>query len=162
MKKLLFVLPFLLFACKTSINPKNQSFYCKINGQEFIPEKDNSPIGGVGSSPLKISRDTQNGWFSIYSWNTPIFIGLTLKVPTNATLEIKDYILGSDLKESKAYFTNNSTLPVSDYLISSSGKITITKIEGTKFWGTFEFKTKDTKTNQEYVVSEGQLNNLSF
>ena len=131
MKKLLFALPFLLFACKTRINPDKQAFYCKVNGEVFIPEKDTSPFGGVGSSPLKVSIDTQNGWFSIYSRNSPIFIGLTIKTPASTTLELKDYILGNDLKDSRAYFTYDSTLPVSDYLISSSGRISITKIEGT-------------------------------
>ncbi len=158
MKKLIFILPFILFACKKNINPSKQAFYCKINGKEFIPEKDNSPIGGVGSSPLKISWDKQNGWFSIYAVNTPEFVGLTIKLLPNEPIIMTEYLLSNDLKGSKGYYSYDNT----EDIISSSGKIIITKIESTKFWGTFEFKTKSLKTNQEYTISEGQFNNLSF
>ena len=79
-KYLILLLPFIFFACKKTINPKKEAFYCKINGKEFIPEIDKSPIGGVGSNPLKISWDKINGWFYINALNRPNFVGIIIKL----------------------------------------------------------------------------------
>jgi hypothetical protein len=161
-KYLIFLLPFILFACfKKTINPKKEAFYCKVNGKEFVPEVDKSPIGGIGSSPLKISWDGVNGWYYISALNRPQYVSIFIKLPSNQPISVGEYILGNDLKGSKGYYTFDYSAPVSEYLISSTGKVTITKVEGVKIWGTFEFRVKDNKQNIEYIISDGQLNELS-
>ena len=125
MKKLLFALPFLLFACKTRINPEKQAFYCKVNGEVFIPEKDSSPFGGVGSSPLKVSYDTQYNWMYISAWNKSEYVSLKIKLNPNEEISIKEYLLTDDIKNSTGTYSYNSTASASerDYLKSTSGKI---------------------------------------
>jgi hypothetical protein len=163
-KYLIFLLPFILYACfKKTINPKKEAFYCKINGKEFIPEVDKSPIGGVGSSPLKVSWDRANGWVYISAWNRPDYVSLSIKLKNpNEELSVKEYMFSNNLKNSTGIYTYNSTSSNPDDLISSSGKIVITKIVGGAIWGTFEFKTKSIKTNQEYTITEGQFNELRY
>ena len=161
-KYLIFLLPFIFFACKKTINPKKEAFYCKINGKEFIPEVDKSPIGGVGSSPLKISWDRTNGWFYINALNRPNFIGIIIKLAPNQDIVEREYLLTNDLKGSKGYYSPDSSAPTTEDLISTTGKVIITKIEGTTIWGTFEFNVKSSKTNQEYTITEGQFNELRY
>ena len=161
-KYLIFAIPFLFFGCKTKIDPKKEAFYCKINGKEFIPEVDKSPIGGVGSSPLKISWDRTNGWFYINALNRPNFIGVIIKLSPNQDIVEGEYLLSNDLKGSKGYYSPDSSAPSPEDLISASGKVIITKIVGTTIWGTFEFKTKSIKISQEYSITEGQFNELRY
>ncbi len=161
-KYLIFILPFVLFACEKAINSKKEAFYCKINGKDFVPEVDKSPIGGVGSNPLKISWDRTNGWLYINALNRPNFIGIIIKLSPNQDISEGEYLLTNDLKGSKGYYSPESSAPSTEDLISLSGKLTITKIEGTTIWGTFEFKVKSIKTNQEYSISEGQFNELRY
>jgi hypothetical protein len=163
-KYLIFLLPFIFFACKKTINPKKEAFYCKINGKDFIPEVDKSPIGGVGSSPLKISWDRTNGWLYIDALNRPENVSLYLKLNPNEEITVKEYSLENDLKKSTGNYYYNILAEPQDKerLLSTTGKVIITKIEGTTIWGTFEFKTKSTKTNQEYTISEGQFNELRY
>lgn len=144
------------------INPKNEPFYCKINGKQFIPETDNSPIGGVGSTPLKVEWDKVNSWFYITALNTPNYVALIIKLPQNETIKVGEYLLGNDLKGTKASYSYNSSSPISEYVVSYSGKIIVTKVEGTLISGTFDFKTKSVKTNTEFDITEGQFNNLRY
>ena len=161
-KYLIFSIPFLFFGCKTKINPKKESFYCKINGKEFIPEVDKSPVGGVGSSPLKIEWDKVNNWFYISALNTPNYISIKIKLPSNESISLGEFIIGSSMNSTKATYAFDSSGPVSEYLLSTSGKVIITKIVGTSIWGSFEFKTKNSKTNTEYNITEGQINELRY
>ena len=161
-KHLIFAIPFLFFGCKTKIDPKKEAFYCKINGKEFIPEVDKSPIGGVGSSPLKISWDRTNGGFYISALNRPNFVGIIIKLSPNQDIVEGEYLLSNDLKGSKGYYSPDSSAPSPEDLISASGKVIITKIVGTTIWGTFEFKTKSIKISQEYSITEGQFNELRY
>jgi hypothetical protein len=163
-KYLIFLLPFIFFACKKTINPKKEAFYCKINGKDFIPEVDKSPIGGVGSSPLEVEWDRQNGWFYISALNRPQYISIKIKLPPNISISTGEYIFSDIPNITKATYSYNSTAELKDkeFLNSSSGKVIITKIVGGTIWGTFEFKTKSIKTNQEYTITEGQFNELRY
>ncbi|RYU93090.1 hypothetical protein [Emticicia agri] len=48
-----------------SLLPKEE-FFCRVNGEKFRPEKDDSPVGGIGSDPLKVSWNRQSKNLSIY------------------------------------------------------------------------------------------------
>ena len=163
-KYLIFAIPFLFFGCKTKIEPKKEAFYCKINGKEFIPEVDKSPIGGIGASPLEVEWDRQNGWFYISALNRPQYVSIKIKLPPNISISTGEYIFSDITNVTKATYSYNSTAELKDkeFLNSTSGKIIITKIVGTTIWGTFEFKTKSIKTNQEYSITEGQFNESRY
>jgi Family of unknown function (DUF6252) len=165
MKNILIIIIFSTFfaGCgwfKPATPPK--VFYCKINGVEFVPELDNSPIGGVGSSPLKVNRDLVNGWFYIQAVNRPNYVSLRIKLPPNTDLTTGEYNLKTELNSSSGVYSYNSTSSQSEYLNSTSGKLIITKIEGTTIWGTFEFSTKSTKTNTDYIISKGEIIALRY
>ena len=163
-KHLIFAIPFLFFGCKTKIDPKKEAFYCKINGKEFIPEVDKSPIGGIGASPLKISWDRTNGWLYINALNRPQWVGISIKLLPNVEISEGEYTLASNIKTSTGDYYYNTLAEPQDIerLLSTSGKVIITKIVGTTIWGTFEFKTKSIKTNQEYSITEGQFNESRY
>ena len=165
MKKLFLVLAinYLALSCDR-INPKTEPFYCKINGKKFIPETDNSPFGGIGSSPLKISRDLQYGWLYIEALNRPQSVSISIKLDANEVISVKEYILSNDIKTSTGsyYYDILASSKDRERLLSSTGKINITKIEGKKIWGTFEFKTKSTKINQEFDITDGRINGISY
>jgi hypothetical protein len=147
---------------KKAVTPK--PFYCKINGVDFIPEVDNSPIGGVGASPLKISFNSSNNSFTIFATNKPRFVGLSLIISNLNEIKVKEYILSDKLIESKGSFAYdiNPSSGLTDFLYSTSGKLTITKKENTTIWGTFEFVTKSSINNTEYKITNGEFNALRY
>jgi hypothetical protein len=142
-----------------SLGPE-EKFFCKINGEKFRPDKDNSPIGGWGSNPIRIEFDKENGWLAIFVRNIPNSISIITQIPKEDGLLEKEYLLSNDLTKSKAYYNLNFAEENFKELISESGKFTITKIEGYNIWGTFEFVCRDSITKKDYKITEGEFNNL--
>ncbi|UBM58100.1 hypothetical protein LAG90_14940 [Marinilongibacter aquaticus] len=165
MKKVLFTLIFSLAlqSCDwiKSLGPE-ETFFCKINGQKFRPDKDNSPIGGWGSKPLSAVWNTDSGRLFIYARNSPKVITLTL-IFDNPILHVRNFELGLDTGISRGQFTpeNQYDKPVRSN-ISLSGKASIKKMENYKISGTFEFVCKDSTNNKEYCITEGEFNKLSY
>lgn len=144
-----------------SLKPK-ETFYCKVNGEKFRPEKDNSPIGGIGSDPLRVQFNKDNGTLFISVRDSPKEISLII-LTAQTTLKVSDYLLSDDISKSKAYFTpDNSADKVPEDIISNSGTFKITKIDGYNLSGTFEFTCKSAKTGKEYKITDGQFNDISY
>ena len=144
-----------------SLKPK-ETFYCKVNGEKFRPDKDNSPIGGIGSDPLRVQFDKENGWLSILVRKLPNSMTLIIKVAPNETLKLDDFLFTNDVKLSKAYYNLNYAEQNAVALISQSGTFKITKIDGYNLSGTFEFTCKSAKTGKEYKITDGQFNDISY
>lgn len=146
-----------------SLKPK-ETFYCKVNGDKFRPDKDTSPIGGIGSNPLRVSFDKEKGWLYIDVRNTPKLISIALKLDYNEYPMIKDYQLSKNTSNSNAiYYPDYAALPtIREQLFSDSGVFRITKIDGYNLSGTFEFTCKSAKTGIEYKITDGEFNDISY
>ncbi|RYU93218.1 DUF6252 family protein [Emticicia agri] len=156
-------LAFTLTGCSfiKSLKPK-ETFFCKVNGEKFKPDKDTSPVGSIGSDPLSVQFDRTNGWFSIVVRKVPNAISLIIKVIPNEPLELKEYKLSDNTQQSKAYYNLNYAEQYSEALISNSGIFRITKIDGYNLSGTFEFICKSAKTGKEYKITNGEFNDISY
>ncbi|UBM58098.1 hypothetical protein LAG90_14930 [Marinilongibacter aquaticus] len=164
MKKILFtlILSLALQSCDwiKSLGPE-ETFFCKINGQKFRPDKDNSPIGGWGSKPLRVEYNKGTKILFISVRNSPKVISLVILLEDNV-LSLNEFSLSNDSLSSKGYFTpDNGRIPLIK-TISSRGRLEITKIEGYNISGTFEFVCKDSTNNKEYHITEGEFNKLSY
>jgi hypothetical protein len=150
-----------LTGCKwiKSLGPE-ESFFCKINGEKFRPQKDDSPIGGWGSKPLNVEWKKEDSLLAIGVRNNPNFIGLNIKF-NSKVIEKGEYQLTNDLKKSIGFFTPDRNSGNVQYNVSQSGVFKITKVEDLKIWGTFEFVCRDSVTKKEYQITEGEFNNLS-
>lgn len=159
------LLAILLSSCSWfgSLKPK-ETFYCKINGIAFRPEKDNSPIGGIGTDPLKVTWDKTYNWLYIQARETPQLLSISIKLSPNEFVSEKEYLFENDLKKTSANYYLDYTLDPTkrELLISNSGKIIITKIDGYNLSGTFEFTCKSAKTGIEYKITNGEFNNISY
>lgn len=160
---LIFLLTTILMGCSLleSIKPK-ETFYCKVNGDKFRPDKDSSPVGGIGADPLKVSFDKEKGYFSIIVRNSPNSISIYLNLPKNEVLTAREINLTSDVNGSKAYFTKDYAELSKEQIISESGKFSFTKVDGYNISGTFEFTCKSAKTGKEYKITEGEFNDISY
>ena len=145
----------------SSLKPK-ETFYCKVDGKAFRPDKDKSPIGGIGSDPLKVSFDKEKGFFSIIVRNSPNSISIYLKLIPKEDLNIQKVDLTSDINGTKAFYTIDYAEANKEQLISQSGKFSFTKIDGYNLSGTFEFTCKSAKTGIEYKITDGQFNDISY
>jgi hypothetical protein len=146
-----------------SLGPE-EPFYCKINSEKFRPQKDDSPIGGWGSKPLKASIDKDYHWLYIQAINSPELISISIKLNQDNKVEIGEYQLVNDISNTSASFYLDYTAEPNqrERLVSTSGKVTISKVEGIYIYGTFDFSCKSTKTASEYKITEGQFNKLSY
>jgi hypothetical protein len=110
---------------------------------------------------LSIPSDGTKG---VDALNRPQFVGISIKLQPNEAISEGDYLLASNVKASTGDYYYNTRAETQDLerLLSINGKVIITKIVGGTIWGTFEFKTKSIKTNQEYTISEGQFNELRY
>ena len=136
-------------ACKKDNNNNNNNnsgtgkpFYCKLNGTEFIP-------GGGGR-------------FYITPMNTIQIVGDT----TFTTIEI--YVSKSDVGEytlasgTPSASNNIASVYINDgnkAYISTSGKVKITKSDGSKISGTFQYDAKDASGNVMHVT-DGAFNGI--
>ncbi|UBM58103.1 hypothetical protein LAG90_14955 [Marinilongibacter aquaticus] len=161
MKKILFtlILSLALQSCDwiKSLGPE-ETFFCKINGQKFRPEKD---VGWDRSGSLEASWNKTTGVLFITVRNSPKEMSLLL-VYNSKNLKEQSFTLEPNTPASKAYYTPNNgySKPVYD-IISKSGRATITKVDGYYISGTFEFVCKDSTNNKEYRITEGEFNKLS-
>ena len=144
-----------------NLKPK-ETFYCKVNGEKFRPEKDNSPIGGIGSDPLRVQFNKDTGVLFISVRDSPREISFII-LTGQTTLKPSEHILTNEIPKTKAYFTpDNSADKVPEDIISNSGKFIINKIDGYNISGTFEFTCKSAKTGKEYKITEGEFNDISY
>jgi len=143
-----------------NLKPK-EIFYCKVNGEEFRPDKDTSPVGGIGSDPLKVQFIKDDSLLVIDVRNNPKFIGFNIKM-ANGFIKKGDFALRNTLKESNGFFTSDRNATQVEYYNSTNGTFTITKIDGYNLSGTFEFSCKNAKTGKEYKITEGEFNNISY
>lgn len=144
-----------------NLKPK-ETFYCKVNGEKFRPERDTSPVGGIGSDPLRVQFDKDTGVLFISVRNSPKEISFIV-LTNQTTLKVSEYALTNDISKSKAYFTpDNSSDKIPEDIISSEGKFSITKIDGYNLSGTFNFSCKSVKTGKEYKITEGEFNDISY
>ncbi|UBM58097.1 hypothetical protein LAG90_14925 [Marinilongibacter aquaticus] len=164
MKKILFtlILSLALQSCDwiKSLGPE-ETFFCKINGQKFRPDKDNSPIGGWGSKPLEAKWIMDDSLLTIGVRNNPLFIGFNIKL-NSKTLKEGEFILSNELKHSIGFLTTNRNASNVIYYVSTSGKFVLSEIDGYNISGTFEFVCKDSTNNKEYRITEGEFNKLSY
>jgi hypothetical protein len=151
---------FIITSCQLPPSP-NEPFYCKINGKIFRPEKDSSPFGGVGVSPLKIELDKKYNWIYISATRNQDYVSLKIKLDANNSIEKGEYILKEDLTDTHITYSTNIKQSNSDYLQSNSGKLIITQVKNSQIWGTFEFKTKN-KAGTEFLITNGQFNALRY
>jgi hypothetical protein len=149
-----------LLSCDKNEPKKNETFYCKVNREAFRPDKDNSPVGGIGSSPLSIQYNNQTKTLTIYSRNNPRFVGL--KIVFVNSVEVGSYTLSSDVNKNIGIFTPDRTLQNPDDIYSNTGIFTIAKIDGFNISGAFEFNCTSSKTGKEFKITEGQFNNVSY
>jgi hypothetical protein len=151
---------FISNSCQLPPSP-NEPFYCKINGKIFRPEKDNSPFGGIGVSPLRINWEKGEGWFYLDAKNGNNYVSFSIKLPASEEMKEMEFNLTPTDTKINAVYSNNIRQSNSTYLKSISGNFKITKASTNKISGTFEFKTID-KSNKEYIISNGQFNSLSY
>ena len=163
MKKLVvfLLLTFCLNACNSLPPSPNEPFFCKINGKNFRPEKDSSPIGGIGSDPLRITYQENDGTLFINARNSPkettVFIVFPNKLVKTGKFELKN-----DINSSKGVLSlQNDDGPVEN-INASIGSCIITTIENKKITGTFEFTCKSIKSGKEYKITKGCFNNLEY
>jgi hypothetical protein len=142
-------------SCQLPPSP-NEPFYCKINGKAFRPGKDTSPFGGIGVSPLRYSKEFDLGWYYIIASNSPREVSLSIKLNPNEVIHEGEYILGNDLKQSTGNFYENANQSNAIRLVSSTGKLTITRLKNSRLSGAFEFKTKN-KAGTEFLITNGQV-----
>ncbi|UBM58101.1 hypothetical protein LAG90_14945 [Marinilongibacter aquaticus] len=165
MKKVLFtlILSLALQSCDwiKSLGPE-EPFFCKINGQKFRPDKDTRSFGWGGGAPINISWNKDTGYLFISVTNSPRVVSLILSLDTKI-VEKMDLTFNGNTNSSKGIFTPEKiySKPTID-LISTSGKASITKVDGYHIWGTFEFTCKDSTNNKEYRITEGEFNKLSY
>lgn len=145
----------------SSLKPK-ETFYCKVNGKAFRPSKDNSPIGGIGSDPLKVTFDKDKGTFSIIVRDSPDLMAFFLTLSPNESLKVQEINLTSNVNASKSYYTLDYAEANKEQMISQNGKFSFTKIDGYNLSGTFEFTCKSAKTGIEYKITDGQFNDISY
>ncbi|UBM58102.1 hypothetical protein LAG90_14950 [Marinilongibacter aquaticus] len=163
MKKVLFtlILSLALQSCDwiKSLGPE-ETFFCKINGQKFRPEKD---VGWGGSGSLEASWNKDDETLFIYSRNSPQVITLILFFDSKKPSK-KEFNLFPDSLSSKGYYLHDGrySIPFPENMISQSGKAAITKVDGYYISGTFEFVCKDSTNNKEYRITEGEFNKLSY
>ncbi|MFT4805633.1 MAG: hypothetical protein ACI9YE_002855 [Psychroserpens sp.] len=143
-----------------SLGPE-EPFFCKINGEKFRPQKDDSPIGGWGSKPLNVEWKKEDSLLAIGVRNNPYFVGFNIKF-SSKVIEKGDYQLTSNLTKSIGFFTPDRNSGNVKYNVSSTGVFRITKVENLKIWGTFEFVCQDSISKKEYKITEGEFNNLSY
>lgn len=157
---ILFFLSISLSGCSfiESILPK-EKFYCKINGERFRPEKDDSPVGGIGTNPLTVTWNKQSKNLSIYVRGNGKLIGLKLLMP-NSDIEVGKYILTNDKLLNVGMFSPNNNTPYPTDLFSTTGEANITKVAGYNLSGTFFFTCKD--SNKEYKITKGEFNDISY
>lgn len=151
-------LTYCLSSCNWIPPGPNAPFFCKINGKNFRPEKDTSPIGGIGSDPLNVTVDEKDGGITIYVRNDPNFIGITL-IPENKILEKGIFKVNN---KHIGIFSPDRTANNVDYIVAQNGNFEITKLGDKKISGTFEFTCKSTKTSKEYKITKGCFNNLTY
>jgi Family of unknown function (DUF6252) len=147
-----------LTACNWLPPSPNEPFYCKVNGKNFRPEKDTSPIGGVGSNPLNVTVDERDGSITIYVRNNPYFVGITL-IPENKQLQ--KGIFKVDQRHIGT-FSPDRTATIKEYITANSGEFEITKIENKLISGTFEFTCKSLNSGKEYKITKGCFNKLTY
>ncbi|RYU96564.1 hypothetical protein [Emticicia agri] len=144
-----------------SLLPKEE-FFCRVNGEKFRPEKDDSPVGGIGSTPLRVEwyKDKKTLFISVR--DSPREIGFIILFP-NEQIEVQSFLLKPDINASKAYFTpsNSHSAPVEN-IISQEGTFTVSKIDGYNLSGTFEFTCKSAKNGKEYTITKGEFNDISY
>lgn len=150
-----------LISCDKNEPKKNETFYCKVNGEAFRPRKDNSPIGGIGSNPVRVTYSKNDSTLTILVDGETEFIGLRLKL-NSKLIEKGNYNLGIDNLLSRGTYSPNRKDTQIDYLYSNSGIISLNTIDNFNLKGTFEFTCKSNKTGKEYKVTEGQFNNISY
>jgi Family of unknown function (DUF6252) len=156
----LFVVLIISNSCQLFVSP-SEPFYCKINGKAFRPGKDTSPIGGVGSSPLRVEMDSQNHWFYISTRNSPEYLSIVIKLNNDNIIEVGEYKLDKGSSVVRATYTYDYTSDA-EFLDSESGKLILTKVSNNSVWGTFEFKTKSDKLKKDFIITKGQFNALRY
>ncbi|UBM58099.1 hypothetical protein LAG90_14935 [Marinilongibacter aquaticus] len=167
MKKVLFtlILSLALQSCDwiKSLGPE-EPFFCKINGQKFRPEKDTRSFGWGGVGPLNVTVDKEFNWLYIDATNTPQLIYISVKLDANNKIELGQHIMYNDIgKTSGSYFVDfTQEAGKRNRMLSKTGIVTISKVDGYKICGTFEFTCKDSTNNKEYRITEGEFNKLSY
>jgi Family of unknown function (DUF6252) len=154
------ILVFGLLACNWRPPSPNEPFYCKVNGKNFRPEKDNSPIGGIGSDPLRIIWEKNDGTLFINARNSPIEITVFIIFP-NKEVKIGSYSLKNEANSSKGVFTPNISANKIEDINAFEGNCIIEKINGNEISGTFEFTCKSLNTGKEYKITKGCFNKLT-
>jgi hypothetical protein len=164
-----FLLSFLLATCLTgcgfieSLKPK-ETFFCRVNGEKFRPEKDDSPIGGIGSDPLRVTLDRKYNWLYIQARKSLQYISIVIKLDQDSAIKVNEYTLVNEITKTHAsYFVDYTAHPsVLEELISINGVVRVTKIDGYNLSGTFEFTCKSAKNGKEYKITKGEFNDISY
>jgi len=159
------ILSFSLSSCDwiKSLGPE-EPFFCKINDEKFRPQKDDSPIGGWGSKPLKTSIDKEYHWLYIQARNAEKLITVSIKLNSNNEVSEGSYSLTSSNLESNAsyYVDYTAAPPILEELKSQEGEFVIEKKEGFNLFGHFQFNCKSAITGKTYTITEGEFNKLSY
>lgn len=159
---ILFVLTISLSGCSffESLLPK-EKFFCRIDGEKFRPRKDNAPVGGIGADPIRRYGSIKDTLFTIYVDGENQFIGLTIKAHSLNKIDVGKYLLTNNGKGSHAIFTPDIGAIKPEIIYSNSGVINVTKAEGLKISGTFEFTTQtNNRAFKEYKITKGRFNGL--
>ncbi|UBM58096.1 hypothetical protein LAG90_14920 [Marinilongibacter aquaticus] len=163
MKKVLFtlILSLALQSCDwiKSLGPE-ETFFCKINGQKFRPDKDDRSFGSGGSGPLSVSYDVKRKLLTIYCSNNPQFVGLAVYFKN--TISKGTYVLDSNTETDLGIYSPKWNITNADFTYSESGVVVIDDVNDYHISGTFEFNTKSLQTGKEYRVTEGEFNKLSY
>ncbi len=154
------LLSLLIFSCDL-ITPKNEQFYCKVNGKAYRPKDSSSPVGGVGAATLTVEWD-KKGWFYIRGRQNTEIVSLSIKLDPNSFLQIQEYPLGNSFTNTSGDYYYDYTVNNPERLISIDGKVNISKIEGKYIWGTFEFNTKTSNSGKSFSITKGQFNQLYY
>jgi hypothetical protein len=149
-----------LTSCNWIPPSPNEPFFCKINGKNFRPEKDSSPIGGIGSDPLNVTFDPAKGSLAIYVRNNSKFVGLRL-IFSDKIVKVGEIKLSSDKNASLGLFSPDYNAGAID-IYSLTGVVNITKIENKEISGTFEFTCKSQFPEKEYKITKGCFNKLTY
>ncbi|RYU93095.1 DUF6252 family protein [Emticicia agri] len=143
-----------------SLLPRGK-FFCKIDGENFKPRKDDAPVGGIGASPIRRYLNLKDTLFTIYVDGENQSIGLTLKARSLDKINVGKYLLKNNNKNSHAIFNPDRRAHKQEIIYSKNGYINVTKSEGFKISGTFEFTTEiNNRAWKEYKITKGQFNEL--
>jgi Family of unknown function (DUF6252) len=152
------ILVFGLSACNWRPPSPNEPFYCKVNGKNFRPEKDTSPIGGIGADPLSVTYNPSTGGLAIYARSESKFVGVRIIFP-DKVVKVGRYNLTLDKTTSVGLFSKNNNDSNPTDLISETGEVNITKLDNKIISGEFNFVCKNSK---EYKITKGCFNKLTY